>query len=693
MGTLTRLSSAVPRRRRASLPATTGAAAASAVTVPAAAGAAGAAARRPDHLGFAAGTDSARRRPRRIVTALVGSAFACAAAAAPASAADVASGSLSWTHYNHRTGTGQVAISNCPAGKTCSRTFLGYATGIGANPPPPGASNGATPTAPATGPVVSPTSAFSADVNAPAAYTWVFPTKPTGAGTFDATSGAADAEFIGLLTFYAHGTTFFTFTNPRIVLNGGTPDGTDGQIFASGQNTGEMGSTAAPPNYDRSAYVHDLDLRGATTTTNPDGSTTIAGMVPNLNLAGFAGLAGFGQGSDRAPNSQGSFAVTLSSTGAAPPAATAPPAAIAAAPKPAAKSKGTTSIGGAAGITLQGAALKSLKSRGVRLTGSGGATAGARSIRLPVSRGTIAGWASLRHSGVVTLRAGRRSVRLTGFRTTLRSRSASISALVGKRRVTVFASRPRRGAVQADAAAQSISLKAAPLTLTRAGAGAIRAALRLRGLAYGKLGVLRVSAGPGAGAGAAATTRFARPATAGDLASAEITWHVRESFIRYIGTGEGTSVGAGATADPPVVIPPTDVPLSYTFHFPFASGWSDQASKKALAKGTGAVTFSFGERGIKIAASDPEIVLDGKRSHASFALGGSAGEKLTGKRVVLMDLDPAKAKATTTSPDGKTTTYDQIPGTIPKGTETSVFAGFYVPGEEFGSISIAVTRR
>ena len=619
-----------------------------------------------------------------MAAALVG-----AAGATPASAADVTGGALNWTQFNNRTGVGKPLVTNCPPAKTCSRTFLGYATGIGANPPPPGASNGATPTAPATGPTVTPESAFSADVSNPAPYTWAFPTPTTGTiGSFDSATGAADVEFLGALTTYAHGTVFFTFSNPRIVLNGGAPDGTDGQIFASGQNTGEMGSNAPPPAYDRSAYVHDLDLRSATKTVNPDGSTTISGMVPNLNLAGFAGLAGFGQGSDRAPNSQGSFAVTLTSggTGLAP----APPAASTAAPPPPpskAKVK-RAAIGGSAKILLRGAGLRGLRARGVKLSGLGGIKINPRQMKLPISGGSVAGWASLRHAGAVKLASGKRSISLTALRLTLRSRAASISALVGRRRVTVFALRPARGAVTADAAAESIKLKGTAVSLTAAGARAIRRALGLSSLSPGTFGTLTVSAAPGG----AVTKSSARPASAVQLASAEITWNVRESFIRYISTGEGTTVSGGVTADAPVVIPPTDVPLSYVFHYPFASGWSDEAAGKALAKGKGAVTFSFGDRDLKIAASDPEIVLDGKRSHASFILRGSAGEKLTGKRVVLMDLNPAKAASKTTSPDGKTITYERIPGTIPAGAETSVFAGFYVPGEEFGSISITLTR-
>ena len=43
----------------------------------------------------------------------------------------------------------------------------------------------------------------------------------------------------------------------------------------------------------------------------------------------------------------------------------------------------------------------------------------------------------------------------------------------------------------------------------------------------------------------------------------------------------------------------------------------------------------------------------------------------------------------TSSPDGKTVTYEKIPGTVPEGSSESVFAGFYLPGDDFGWVSVA----
>ena len=79
-------------------------------------------------------------------------------------------------------------------------------------------------------------------------------------------------------------------------------------------------------------------------------------------------------------------------------------------------------------------------------------------------------------------------------------------------------------------------------------------------------------------------------------------------------------------------------------------------------------------------AEDPEIELNGADSRAIF--------RMDGKREVLIKLHPDQAASHTTSPDGKTITYEQIPGTVPEGTGDSVFAGFYLPGDEFGWVSV-----
>ena len=71
------------------------------------------------------------------------------------------------------------------------------------------------------------------------------------------------------------------------------------------------------------------------------------------------------------------------------------------------------------------------------------------------------------------------------------------------------------------------------------------------------------------------------------MTSATVTWHPRESFVRYVNSGEGTSTAAGATGDAPEVLPGTDAALTYSFHFPFAGGWCDPATGAARITFTG----------------------------------------------------------------------------------------------------------
>ena len=233
-------------------------------------------------------------------------------------------------------------------------------------------------------------------------------------------------------------------------------------------------------------------------------------------------------------------------------------------------------------------------------------------------------------------------------------------------------------------------MRGAALTLDRGAARVIKRRLGLRRAPKGRLGRLTIRAAlqgappaapapvtsPPRGGGGGTTTpppatdplpTLTRPAGAADVASATITWHVRESFVDYINSGGGTSTENGATSDPP-----------YDFHFPFKSGWRDGTT--AAVYYTGRVNFRFPSHGIDMQADDPEIELNGSDSRAIF--------RMDGKREVLIKLHPDKAASVTTSPDGKTVTYDKIPGTVPEGSGESVFAGFYLPGDEFGWVSV-----
>lgn len=166
---------------------------------------------------------------------------------------------------------------------------------------------------------------------------------------------------------------------------------------------------------------------------------------------------------------------------------------------------------------------------------------------------------------------------------------------------------------------------------------------------------------------------------------------MRESFIRYIATGEGTSVSGGASADPPVLLPGASAALSYDFHFPFASGWLDSgadpanpADDTAALYFSGALRFQYSGHGIDLLAGGPEIELAGASSRAIFTLTDNGGAP---QRQVLVNLDLSRAGAI--SHNGSSYVYERIPGAIPAGTATSTFAGFYPPGTDFGCFSVA----
>ena len=201
------------------------------------------------------------------------------------------------------------------------------------------------------------------------------------------------------------------------------------------------------------------------------------------------------------------------------------------------------------------------------------------------------------------------------------AKDSRLTVKVGKATVTVLTIDAAKRKL--NAATGSVALRGATVRLTVAGAAALRRALKVKRLSPGALGTLTVDAkrsttttgngtpGPTTTPGTTTTTPGgtttppgpntpadlggpvppARPASAVDVTAAPITWHVRDSFIRYINTGEGTATSDGATAEPPVVIGGSP-PLVYDFHFPFKGGWYDPMSKTARVtySGTGPST-------------------------------------------------------------------------------------------------------
>ena len=86
--------------------------------------------------------------------------------------------------------------------------------------------------------------------------------------------------------------------------------------------------------------------------------------------------------------------------------------------------------------------------------------------------------------------------------------------------------------------------------------------------------------------------------------------------------------------------------------------------------------------------NDPEIELDGPTSRVIFRMTGSGDTGGGNQRTVVETLDVSKATATG---GGNAFAYERIPGAVPPGAASSVFAGYYLPGDPFGSVSISYT--
>ncbi len=396
-------------------------------------------------------------------------------------------------------------------------------------------------------------------------------------------------------------------------------------------------------------------------------------------------------------------------------------AALAAVPAVAAAASGKTTL------RLNGPAAQALRAQGVAIDPVGAAQGGARRLVLPTGAG-LAGETTtlLRQRGAIVFRAADRSVRVAGLSVVLGQRGRVEAELAGER-LDLFAL-GRDGRRQVDAVGGSASLTGLKLTLTGSGARTLAAKLDLEHVSPGRFGLLTAratglttsgasapgggnSTGTGAGSrggGAAPSTAcplpgsagaapenplpvLARPAAAVDITGATVDWQVRESFIRYIATGEGTSVSGGAVADPPLLVPGASAALSYGFQFPFASGWVDRggdpgnaADDTALVKFGGAVGFRYSAHGIDLATAEPELELRGSASRAIFAIAENGGPA---SRQVLVNLDLGRAAAIRS--EGSSFTYERVPGAIPAGTASSTFAGFYAPGTDFGCFTVS----
>lgn len=380
----------------------------------------------------------------------------------------------------------------------------------------------------------------------------------------------------------------------------------------------------------------------------------------------------------------------------------------------AAPAASAASSAGTVTVTASGAAAKELRRAGVQVGAPKSVSLVDGSTRLTftaTSRAVGSAKATLPLAGTLRFTRRGQAVRFTSLRLDAGTSSVRLTGRVGGgARVTLLQGVPVKLGVRLDPAAKTLIVRPTTGRLGAVAARTVRTRLRLGAVPAGTFGPMTATAGitapgtkgsggttttPGSGTPSVTgptteTTSLGRPATAVDVVSATVVWRVRESFIRYVNSGEGTTVRDGAIADPAENLPEAGTPLVYQFRFPFRAGWADPSGSAAVAF-TGGVRFRYSAHTIDFTTSDPEIELNGAASRATFRLSGSDGTSFSGKRAVLVELRPGAAASRTVSPDGKTVTYDRIPAFIPAGAVDSVFAGFYLAGAPFGSVSITYT--
>lgn len=186
---------------------------------------------------------------------------------------------------------------------------------------------------------------------------------------------------------------------------------------------------------------------------------------------------------------------------------------------------------------------------------------------------------------------------------------------------------------------------------------------------------------------------FPRPEGATDVVDATLVWRVRPSWVQYVASGRPPAAVRGAIPGASEVID-SQPPLVYEFSFPFSSGWVEDGIggiESASVEGSGGVYFRYcGSsnvyKGINFAVHSPELEVDGSSARLIFRIEGIDATPFPDTRAVVVDLVPASPLT-----DGPTTTWEAMPGSVPSGA-LGVFAGFYAPGAEFGSVTVTIER-
>lgn len=313
-------------------------------------------------------------------------------------------------------------------------------------------------------------------------------------------------------------------------------------------------------------------------------------------------------------------------------------------------------------LTLNGPAAKSLRAKGVKIYQQLPARGIGSKIELPIVDGAIGTTATIEQQGQLRFKRGKRKLILKSIQVVIGPGVQRLCAMHGKKRVTIFSIRNGASKPKVDADASTAKLSGGKLRFTPAAAKLLRTKLGKGPNTTLSAGTIKVNA-----AIPLAPIDFVRPATAVDITSATITWHVKESFADYVRHGAGITASDGATAS-----------STSTYEFDFSTrpgGWWDSVSRTGDVFGQGTIRFN-GEN-FDIAIADPEIELNGAKSRVIFRFPD-------GKRKVLFGLAATNPSSTPFSPA-------VIPGFVLEDEGADLFGSFYVPGQEFGNVTVSFT--
>jgi hypothetical protein len=369
---------------------------------------------------------------------------------------------------------------------------------------------------------------------------------------------------------------------------------------------------------------------------------------------------------------------------------------------------------GTATVTLDALSAAKLRAAGVSVSAASSAVRAASTITLPVTRASVGSGATLAAGGRLTFRRGPRSATFTSLRITASGTGVALSGVLGGRRTTLASGRPAAGALSVNRTTGAVALTKAKLTFGHLAARSLVRILKLRRAPAG-LGSLKLSAVGTTTPSGPSTPALPPSPTAVPVTSATIVWHVRDSFVQYVNSGEGTSVSGGATADPKgsgctSAGAVNDAQLGYQFRFPFTRGTYDTATGRADLQFAGTVNFRYSGHTIDLDMGDPLVTVAGGASVGSFRFSGRDGTSLKPTRSPFVALTPNAPEpkrcsvdpgpsglgsaAGVTNADGtRTFTQDRMPGTITKdGAAIFDTAGFgYPPNDPFGWISVTYT--